>query len=172
MSGAAGAASEAGALSEETRARTRDVADGEAIEALGFRLHHVGMATHNLDATAKLLEGLFGYRTIAGPFTDPIQRVAVSFLTMSDEDRVEVELVEPRSDDSPVRSILDKSGGAAYHLCLETADLDAALVHARRLRCMLVSAPAPAVAFEGRRIAWIYTPARQLVELVESAKSG
>jgi hypothetical protein len=33
---------------------------------------------------------------------------------------------------------------------------------------MIVSKPVPAVAFQGRRIAWIYTSARQLFELVEA----
>lgn len=138
-------------------------------KSLGFRLHHVGVATKKLEATAQLLEQMFGYRTISGPFADPIQRVAVSFLTMSKEDTVELELVEPLTADSPVQSILQKDGGTAYHLCLETADLDAALLHARSLRCVVVSAPAPAVAFGGRRIAWVYTPTRQLIELVEAA---
>ncbi len=137
--------------------------------ALGFRLHHVGVATQKLTATATLLESLFGYRTISGPFADPVQRVSVSFLTLSADDAVEVELVEPLTDDSPVGSILKKGGGTAYHLCLETTDLDAALAHSKRLGCIVASAPAPAVAFGGRRIAWIYTSTRQLIELVETA---
>lgn len=134
-----------------------------------YRLHHVGVATQKLAATTTLLESLFGYRTVSGPFTDPIQRVSVSFLTLSAGDAVELELVEPLTEDSPLRTILQKGGGTAYHLCLETADLDAALAHALRLKCLLVSPPAPAVAFNGRRIAWIYTPTRQLIELVEMA---
>ncbi len=136
---------------------------------MGFRLHHVGVATRKLAQTTETLESLFGYRTIAGPFADPIQRVSVSFLTLSAEDEVQVELVEPLAEDSPVTAILQKGGGAAYHLCMETSDLDAALTHSKALGCMLVSPPAPAVAFGGRRIAWIYTPTRQLVELVETA---
>ena len=32
---------------------------------------------------------------------------------------------------------------------------------------VLISPPAPAVAFDGRRIAWVYTPTRQLIELLE-----
>jgi methylmalonyl-CoA/ethylmalonyl-CoA epimerase len=32
----------------------------------------------------------------------------------------------------------------------------------------MVSDPMPAVAFGGRRIAWLYTPTRQLLELVET----
>ena len=33
---------------------------------------------------------------------------------------------------------------------------------------MVVSGPVPAVAFGGRQIAWLYTPTRQLFELVEA----
>jgi methylmalonyl-CoA/ethylmalonyl-CoA epimerase len=35
-------------------------------------------------------------------------------------------------------------------------------------RCLLLGDPVPAVAFGGRRIAWLYTPTRQLVELLEA----
>ncbi len=102
---------------------------------------------------------------------DPIQRVAVSFLTQADDDVAEVELIAPLSADSPVQAMLKKNGGGAYHLCFETSDMEAALEHARSLGCIVVSAPAPAVAFAGRRIAWIYTASRQLFELVEADKT-
>jgi methylmalonyl-CoA/ethylmalonyl-CoA epimerase len=35
-------------------------------------------------------------------------------------------------------------------------------------KCIVVAKPVPAVAFQGRRIAWIYTPSRQLFEIVEA----
>jgi methylmalonyl-CoA/ethylmalonyl-CoA epimerase len=64
--------------------------------------------------------------------------------------------------------MLAKSGGGAYHLCFETSNIDQALVHAKNNGCMIVSPPVSAVAFGGRRIAWIYTKSRQLFELVEA----
>ncbi len=135
---------------------------------LGFRLRHVGVAVPALAPAEESLCKLFGYRVISGPFQDPIQRVAVSFLTQADDDVAEVELIAPLSADSPVQAMLKKNGGGAYHLCFETSDMEAALEHARSLGCIVVSAPAPAVAFAGRRIAWIYTASRQLFELVEA----
>jgi methylmalonyl-CoA/ethylmalonyl-CoA epimerase len=81
---------------------------------------------------------------------------------------VEIELIAPLTDDSPIRSMLNKNGGGPYHLCFETSDIEAALAHAAANGCIIVFKPVPAVAFEGRRIAWIYTPARQLFELVEA----
>jgi methylmalonyl-CoA/ethylmalonyl-CoA epimerase len=107
---------------------------------------------------------------VSGPFDDPIQRVSVSFLARSEKDVAEIELIAPLGDDSPIRSMLAKNGGGAYHLCLEAGDLDRALDHLRENGCVVVAAPVPAVAFGGRRIAWVYTSSRQLFELVEAAK--
>ena len=128
------------------------------------------MAVTSLGPTTELLSTLFGYRVISGPFDDPIQRVSVNFLTTSPTDTTEIELIAPLTDDSPIKATLAKGGGSAYHLCFETADLDRALEHAVSLRCMVLGQPAPAVAFDGRRIAWIYTPTRQLFELVETER--
>ena len=137
-------------------------------EDLGFKLRHVGVAVPSLGPATETLSALFGYRVVSGPFDDPIQKVSVNFLTKSDNDATEIELIAPLSQDSPITSMLAKSGGGAYHLCFETADIDQPLVHAKNNGCMIVSPPVPAVAFGGRRIAWIYTRSRQLFELVEA----
>jgi catechol 2,3-dioxygenase-like lactoylglutathione lyase family enzyme len=140
----------------------------EPPDGLGFKLLHVGVAVPSLGPTTELLSNLFGYKVVSGPFDDPIQKVGVSFLAKSDEDVAEIELIAPLSVDSPITSMLAKSGGGAYHLCFETSDLEEALLHAKKNGCIVVSPPVPAVAFDGRRIAWIYTRSRQLFELVES----
>jgi methylmalonyl-CoA/ethylmalonyl-CoA epimerase len=126
------------------------------------------VAVPSLDSTTELLSSLFGYEVVSGPFDDPIQKVTVNFLAKSVNDPAEIELIAPLTDDSPIRSIMAKDRGAAYHLCFETSDIDRALIHAQNNGCIVVSAPVPAVAFQGRRIAWIYTRSRQLFELVEA----
>jgi methylmalonyl-CoA/ethylmalonyl-CoA epimerase len=139
----------------------------EPTDDLGFKLLHVGVAVPSLGPTTELLSNLFGYKVVSGPFDDPIQKVSVNFLARSDTDPAEIELIAPASDDSPIRSMLAKDGGGSYHLCFETSDIDGALAHAKKNGCIIVSLPVPAVAFQGRRIAWIYTRSRQLFELVE-----
>ncbi len=151
-------------------AAASETSDAFALKDLGFRLLHVGVAVPELGPTTDLMTALFGYRVISGPFDDPIQRVSVNFLTTQPTDLAEIELIAPLTEDSPIRATLAKGGGSAYHLCFETTDLDQALAHAVRLKCLIVSQPAPAVAFNGRRIAWIYTKSRQLFELVEAAR--
>lgn len=135
---------------------------------LGFRLLHIGVAVPSLGPATEMLASLLGYKVVSGPFNDPIQKVAVIFLAMAERDVTEIELVAPLAEDSPIQSVLAKNGGGAYHLCFETNDIDGALDHATKSGCIVVSSPVPAVAYRGRRIAWIYTPSRQLFELVEA----
>jgi methylmalonyl-CoA/ethylmalonyl-CoA epimerase len=135
---------------------------------LDFKLLHVGVAVPSLESTTELLSSLFRYKVVSGPFEDPIQKVTVNFLAQSESDVAVIELIAPTSEDSPVRSMLAKGSGGAYHLCFETNDIEAALAHARENGCIILSPPVPAVAYEGRRIAWIYTTSRQLFELVEA----
>ena len=139
-------------------------------DGLRFRLLHVGVAVPDIEAATTMFGSLFGSQVVSGPYDDPIQKVTVNFLTQSagaHGDAAEIELIAPLTADAPIQSMLNKTGGGAYHLCFETNDLDRALAHVRKERCLVVSAPAPAVAFEGRRISWFYTPSRLLVELVE-----
>lgn len=140
-------------------------------EGLDFKLRHVGVAVPSLAPATEVLQSLFGYRVISGPFDDPIQKVTVNFLTQADEDVAEIELIAPLTEDSPIKSMLAKGSGGAYHLCFETSDMEKALAHAKNQGCIVVSPPAPAVAFGGRRIAWIYTKTRQLFELVEAERA-
>ena len=138
---------------------------------LGFKLMHVGVAVPSLGPTTESLTNLFGYGVISGPFDDPVQKVTVSFLTTAPTDTVEIELIAPLTEDSPIRAMLAKNSGGAYHLCFETTDIDKALEHAVKNGCLIISKPTPAAAFQGRRIAWIYTSSRQLFELVEASKT-
>lgn len=113
-------------------------------------------------------QDLFGYQLASGPFDDPIQRVSVCFLKREQTGDITLELVAPLGEESPVHRTLAKGGNSAYHTCYEVDDLDAALHHLTGHGCLTVSKPVPAVAFANRRIAWLYTPTRQLIELVES----
>jgi methylmalonyl-CoA/ethylmalonyl-CoA epimerase len=94
---------------------------------------------------------------------DPTQRVRVAFLRMHD---LTVELVEPVSEDSPVRRSLAQ-GTKLLHTCFEVGSIDAAVQAGRDAGFRLIRPPTPAVAFDGRRIAWVFSPEFGLVELLE-----
>ena len=113
--------------------------EGMAGAGVGFRMHHVGLAVAELEPAAEFLTSFFGYRVVSGPFEDPIQRVRVLFLSAPGDGGAELELVAPLTEDSPIGSMLRRSGGGSYHSCFETADLDGALAAAMARDCVVLS---------------------------------
>ena len=99
---------------------------------------------------------------------DPLQKVKVAFLTTRSGDP-QIELVEPAGEDSPVLRFLQQGGGL-HHVCYEVADLEEQLSEFRSRGAVIAKRPKPAVAFGGRRIAWVITAEKLLVELLEESK--
>lgn len=139
--------------------------------ANALTIHHLGVAVPDVVAAIPMYQSLLGQRLLSGPFDDPIQKVRVCFLGTGQPGDVVVELIAPIAEDAPVHQYL-KKGLGAYHVCYQTKDLDATIAHMRASGCVLISGPVPAVAFGGRRIAWLLMPTRQVIELVESEKSN
>ena len=118
---------------------------------------HVGVAVASLDKAMPGLE-----QTL-----DPHQQVRVAFVQLHG---VCVELVEPAGDQSPVAGLVRK-GQHLYHVCYRVSDLEAAMRQARQHGLHCIAQPAPAPAFQDRRIAWVYSRAFGLFELLEKRKA-
>jgi methylmalonyl-CoA/ethylmalonyl-CoA epimerase len=129
-------------------------------------LHHVGYATRDIAKSRKLYEDP-GFAATTEVIHDPIQKVRVIF--MATGTAVLVELVEPAADDSPVLNFLTKQGPGLHHLCYEADDLDAECARMREQGGIITCAPVPAVAFAGRRIAFVFRR-EGLIELLERAR--
>jgi methylmalonyl-CoA/ethylmalonyl-CoA epimerase len=131
------------------------------------RLHHVGFVVASIEGAVRGFEQAVGLRWQTRIFDDPLQRVRVTFL--GENGAPQIELVQPDGADSPVRAFLSRGGGL-HHLCYETEDLEARLAVHRSAGSIVVRTPVPAVAFDGRRIAWIYTRQRLLIEYLEQQR--
>lgn len=142
--------------------RLGPLACGEAV------LHHLGFVVSSISAVAEEFAASILAAWDGQIIYDPIQRVRVSFLNPGDARNPVYELVEPATDGSPVSAFL-KKGGGLHHVCYEIDDLERALAATNAARFVVLATPAPAVAFDGRRIAWICSKAknRLLVELLE-----
>ena len=82
------------------------------------------------------------------------------------EEGVQVELVAPAGPGSPVAPFLAKGGGM-HHLCYEVDLLEPQIETMKRRKAVVIRPPKPAVAFGGRRIAWMVTRERLVLEYVE-----
>lgn len=135
------------------------------------RLHHVGFVLDSIQENAKPLALSLGATWDGHIIYDPIQKVRVSFLRGTSPFEAMIELVEPVGVDSPVAALL-KRGGGLHHLCYEIEDLDAYLVFCKSMKMSVLRKPTPAVAFDGRRIAWVLGKKRLLIEYLESKVAG
>lgn len=132
----------------------------------GITLHHVGCVVASIEDSIDRYRVALGAAAVSQIFEDPIQRSRVAFLDLPTPGRVQFELVQPASANSPVTRFLEKGGGL-HHLCYEVDDLPAQIQWMKSQRAVLISSPKPAVAFEGRRIAWMRTPDGLLLEYLE-----
>lgn len=132
-----------------------------------MKLHHYGFVV------ADIREGMRGFCASLGAewdgriFEDPLQKVKVAFLTTGAAD-AQLELVEPMGTDSPVYRFLQERGGGLHHACWSVDDLDAQLLAMRARGAIIARRPKPALAFGGRRIAWVLTREQLLVEFLEA----
>jgi methylmalonyl-CoA/ethylmalonyl-CoA epimerase len=131
------------------------------------RLHHVGFVVQSIAMAAEEFS-----RSIAGTWDgrviqDPLQGARVAFLQGPIASDALVELIEPVDEGSPVSKFL-KRGGGLHHLCYEVGNLETQLRYIRSTGSLVVRSPVPAVAFGGRRIAWVYTKAKLLLEYLET----
>ena len=125
--------------------------------------HHVGIAVESIERTATFFMDA-GYKMTIVIF-DPKQNVNISFLEKTGSPLLE--LVEPVDEKSPVRNILNKVGVSAYHFCYEVENLDDSITQLRQKKFMLLVKPVEAVAFNGRKICFLYHKETGLIELLE-----
>jgi methylmalonyl-CoA/ethylmalonyl-CoA epimerase len=134
-------------------------------ESLLLGLHHVGVVTRDVEECAALYRAL-GYE-VSATFHDPVQKAAIVLCARPGESLVE--LIAPEDPSSPAAGLLKRIRAGAYHLCYEVADLAVSVQGLRALRFGALTEPAPAVAFGGRRVVFLWSALTGLIELVEQA---
>jgi methylmalonyl-CoA/ethylmalonyl-CoA epimerase len=129
------------------------------------RMHHVGFVVANIEACAPGMSRALLTNWNSEIFTDPLQRVRVTFLKAGHESPL-FELVEPLGQDSPVFRFLG-NGGGLHHLCYEVSSIPEHLDRIRAAGGVIISRAKPAVAFSGRPIAWALTREKLLMEFLQ-----
>ena len=128
-----------------------------------WRFHHAGMATASIERALSRLSDV-GVGDVTR-FTDPLQGINGAFVEVGDS---RIELLEPLGDDRTLEPWLEH-GNRIYQVAFEVDDLDAEIERARTNRVRIVREALPAVAFDGRRVAFLMPLPGMLIELIESA---
>lgn len=129
------------------------------------KLHHYGLATKSIDESIKLFL-LMGYSLTSDKIIDNIQKVEIVFLK-KDADHF-IELIAPLKDiNGPITQILNKIGSSVYHICYEVNNINDSIIEYRNAGFSIIMKPTPAIAFNNKKISFLYSSFIGLVELVE-----
>ena len=125
--------------------------------------HHIGVACKNINESISIYKRL-GF-SVGDVIIDDIQKVRICFVNKADHPLLE--LVEPLNDNSPVNNILSKVGNIQYHNCYKSYTYENDIVGLKKIGFMLISKPVSAIAFNNKRICFLYNVNIGLIELVE-----
>lgn len=132
--------------------------------------HHLGMAVADIKKSIIGFRGL-GWVWDGKIIDDSFRGVKLSFLKRYDSDEV-IELVSPVNEKSPVSNTLNtmKNVATPYHICYEVSNIEKIVEILKGRKYILIDKPTPAVAFNGRRVAFMFSRDAGLIELLEEEK--
>ena len=131
-----------------------------------LRVDHVGIVVPSLqDYLDKKLPSFLVHAPRSEVFFDPHQKVNIMFLGLLGS---RLEIIEPVGKDSPVAAIAAKNRSCIHHVCLAVQDIDASCSDVEQQGGFIVCPPVAAVAFEGRRVAFVVTRDGLVWELLEN----
>jgi methylmalonyl-CoA/ethylmalonyl-CoA epimerase len=135
-----------------------------------LRLHHIGVVVRGIEEFRAFYVDVLRYRERTPVIHDPIQTAFVQFLRIPGADHY-LELVAPDSENSKLRTAA-RRGPALNHLCYSCDNITAMISFMKESGCLVIQDPVPAVAFDGRFIAWLMAPDGLLIEVVERGLEG
>lgn len=127
-----------------------------------MRIDHIGYAVKNIDKAILQMENL-GF--VFEPVVNDTDRNI--YITFGNKDGYRIELVAPICSGSPVDTLLSKVGSTPYHICYKSGNILADIDELQKKRFKVTIPLAPAVAFGGKKVVFLYSLSIGLIEIVE-----
>ncbi len=116
-----------------------------------IRINHVAIVVENVDDSLRFWRDALGL-PLQHVEHNTDEAVDIAFLPTGES---EIELIAPFTEDSGVAKYLAKKGAGLHHICLEVADIDAALERLRAHGTELINEP-PRARPNGTRYAFVH----------------
>ncbi len=128
----------------------------------GTRIAHIGIAVDTLNALLPFYRDILGMPEV---LLDDADGATIAGVVAGES---LVELLEAKSQDSPIGRFVAKRGPGIHHVCFAVDDLDDTLARCRIAGLRLID-DVPRIGAEGKRIAFLHPSATGgvLVELSE-----
>ncbi|MBQ7668298.1 MAG: VOC family protein [Clostridia bacterium] len=129
-----------------------------------MEIHHIGYLVKNIDKALTSFINL-GFKSESKVYYDPIQKSNITFLSNG---TYLIELVEPATEDAITFNLQKKIGNSPYHICYKCNDIENTFNELREKGFSPMSEIVNAVAFEGKRICFMFKKDIGIIELVEN----
>lgn len=130
-----------------------------------MRIDHVCVAVKSIEKAAQKLGETLGFVPRTRKVTNTRQQVNVQFLKR--EGSIDVKLIEPAGEQSPLWQFL-KRGEGLHHVCFRVQDVRSQLAELEAAGLRVLAAPAPGEAFDDQLIAFGYAGCGLNVELIDT----
>ena len=129
-----------------------------------MKIHHIGYLVKNIEKAVKQFENL-GFLSEGDIVFDEYRGIDILFMTNGD---YRIELVSPITDNSVVAKTIKTLGNSPYHICYYCENIDNTTAELRQMKYVPVGDAAPASAFGGRRVVFLFNRDIGIIELLES----
>ena len=128
------------------------------------RIHHIGVAVADLDASIRMYTSALGAELVHRA-TNEKEGLEAAFLRVGDG---EIELMASLRDDSPVGKFMVRRGPGLHHVAYGVTDIDESLAEARDAGLELIDS-VPRTGMHGTRIAFVHPKSMEgvLTEFVQ-----
>lgn len=130
-----------------------------------MQIDHVAIAVRSVEAAANRLSALTGYQRRTAIVTNTRQQVNVLFLAKPGS--IDIKLIEPAGDDSPLVGFL-RRGEGLHHIAFKVPDVGEACDALAGQGVRILAAPAPGEAFDDHQIAFCYLGSGVNAELIDT----
>ena len=115
------------------------------------RIHHIGVAVADLDASIRLYENALGAELVHRAASET-EGLEAALLRVGDG---EIELMHALREDSPVGKFVAKRGPGLHHVAYQVDDIDAALAELRERGVPLIDEQ-PRIGIRRSRVAFLH----------------
>src|SRR6185437_7019940 len=114
------------------------------------RVDHIAIAVRDIDAALKFYRDTLGI--VPSVVEDvPTEGVRIAFLPLGGPEGTKIELIQPLDRANSIGRFLEKHGEGQHHICLEVADIEAALAQLQAEGAPVLDT-APRISAEGRAV--------------------
>ena len=135
-----------------------------------MKLHHIGYLVKNIEKSMAAFRTL-GYKAVSlcgegDVMYDAYRHCDICFMELSTTPDSYIELISPKSKESPIYGLMSTYKNTPYHLCFESQDLEKDVAELEQAGWTMFQPATPAPAIDSKEVVFLINRNAGIIELV------